>query len=125
MNSRSPVRRFVAAQERCDRERPRDDREEHRQQQSVHPDVPPEAGDVDRQPEADEDDDLGEACKGGVEALDRFLVRGVHVPERKPGDEDGEKARAVRDRGHSVDDACCGERTEGIEPLVRQVSRAA
>ena len=91
-----------------------------REQQAVEPDVAAERRDRDRQPERDEDDDLGERRERLVEDLDLGLERRADVADEQAGDEDGEEARAVGDGGDAVDDPGAGERAQRVEARARQ-----
>ena len=117
----SPSRSRIGASSGASAERTRDERQRDREQQPVAPDPPvEELPHVHRQPERDEDDDLGEAGEGRVEALDLPLVRHVDIAEGKAGDEDREEARPVRDRGEAVDHARSRERAQRVQALARQ-----
>ena len=125
MKTFSPVRRRIGSEQRRERKRAGDEGEHDREQEPVEPDaLVEELGDAHRQPESDEDDDLGEARQRRLEAPDLPPVRDVEVTERKPGDEDGQEARAVRDGRDAVDDPRRGERPERIEPLAREANAA-
>ena len=50
-----------------------------------------------------------------MEALDVGLVRRALVADQDPGDEDGEEAGAVRQRGQAEEHAGAGEHPQGVE----------
>ena len=87
-----------------------------------------ERRDRDRQPERDEHDDLRQRRERVVEDLGLRLERRADVGDEEAGDEDGEEAGAVRDRGDAVDQAALRERAQRVEPRVgsesRRISRA-
>ena len=71
-------------EERRQSERARDEGDHDREQEPVKPDALSEQlGDVHRQAEGNEDDDLGEARQRRVEAPDLPLVRNVEVADQR------------------------------------------
>jgi hypothetical protein len=79
-----------------------------------------EGGEVDRQPEGDEDDDLRQARERRMEAFDRALGGNVGVADQDPGDVDREEAGAVRHGGDAVDHASERERAQWVKRRVRE-----
>ena len=88
--------------------------------------VAAERRDRDRQPERDEDDDLGQRRERVVEDLALGLERRADVADEQAGDEDGEEARAVarrRRRRRSTPGA--GERAQRVEARRSAARRAS
>jgi hypothetical protein len=92
-----------------DDERPHDERDHSCEEEPVAPDSGVERRERDREAEHAEDDDLGERGEGLLEDADLVAVGGPDVADEEPGDEHGEEARAVGDRGDAVDDRGAGE----------------
>ena len=105
--------------------RPDHERHDGAEHQAGHPDVRPgKDAEVQRETEHAEGHDLAQACQCRVEALDLPLEGSPYVPHEDPGDEDGEKSRAVGDGGQPVEDEGAHERSERVEALARQADAA-
>ncbi len=103
-------------EERADHERPDHETEEDREHESVEPDVVlDDRAEIDGEAERGEDDDLRQAGEGAEEALDLALARRRGVSDQDPGDEDRQEAGAVDRRRDTIEHACGGEHTEGVE----------
>ncbi len=94
--------------------------EERRDRDPLRPPIRAQAAEVDRQPERDEGDDLGECRKPFLEHLDLALERRFHVSDEQACDEHRQEPRAVGDRRDAVDDPREGERAHRVETGRRQ-----
>ncbi len=116
-NTRSPQARLRRQQKAAHDEWPHNEPEQHREEDPAPPKpfVADEA-EIDRETERNEDSELAQIGKRRIEVAYLIAAAIRDVSEDDAGDEDGEEARAVCDRGDAVDDPCRkqdGERVQG------------
>ena len=113
------------SEQHAERERTGDQRGKRREQQAVHPAAGRQRGEIDRQSERDEHDDLGQRGEPVLEDVDLGAERRAQIADDQAGDEHGEEPRAVRDRRDAEDEPGERERAQRVEPRGRKRRRAA
>ena len=120
----------AGAPERAERrahERPRDEREERREREALAPSGRRRARTrCDRQPERDEDDDLGERREPVAGTRSISALNGAPRRRRRirPATKTARNPEPCGDGRDAVEDAGAGERAQRVQPGDRQSSRA-
>ncbi len=119
MKPRSPQREAHRRQQRADDERADQEAEQDGEQEPAPPEpLVRDQREVDGQPERDERRQLAEVGERGVEARHVVARPEPDVAHHDARDEDGEEARAVRDRRGAVDDARREDHRDRVERAI-------